>query len=199
MIESMDWPITFLDIADVMSTRSHCCSKKVCAIAVKKGRIIGTGINGSLSGQENCDDVFKDVDLSIPENRQAHHDWFLKHELHAEQNLIIDLAKRGVSIEDSAVFVSMQPCETCARLLAQCKIREIYWRNFYDKGDLYETLDALVSNSFVYIQANTQEHKQKIYDMLKEHQNSLECNELEDNWIIFYRRPRTMRYECQVV
>ena len=135
------WVKTFLRVTEVISERSHCCSKKVCAIAVKDGRIIGTGINGSIKGSTNCDDVFKDKDMSKPEVREEHHKWALDHELHAEQNLVLDLAKRGVSIKDAQVFVSLQPCENCARLLAQTGISDVYWSNIYDKGNLEKTLD----------------------------------------------------------
>lgn len=139
------WIQTFLRVTEVISERSHCCSKKVCAIAVKDGRIIGTGINGSIKGSTNCDDVFKDKDMSKPEVREEHHKWALDHELHAEQNLVLDLAKRGVSIKDAQVFVSLQPCENCARLLAQTGISDVYWSNIYDKGNLEKTLDYFLA------------------------------------------------------
>lgn len=139
------WVKTFLRVTEVISERSHCCSKKVCAIAVKDGRIIGTGINGSIKGSTNCDDVFKDKDMSKPEVREEHHKWALDHELHAEQNLVLDLAKRGVSIKDAQVFVSLQPCENCARLLAQTGISDVYWSNIYDKGNLEKTLDYFLA------------------------------------------------------
>ena len=139
------WMQTFLRVTEVISERSHCCSKKVCAIAVKDGRIIGTGINGSIKGSTNCDDVFKDKDMSKPEVREEHHEWALDHELHAEQNLVLDLAKRGVSIKDAQVFVSLQPCENCARLLAQTGISDVYWSNIYDKGNLEKTLDYFLA------------------------------------------------------
>ena len=134
-----EWINTFLDVTEIIAKRSHCCSKKVCAIAVKDYRIIGTGINGSISGCKNCDDIFFEKDLGIPEIREQHHQWSLENELHAEQNLILDLAKRGVSSIGVDVFVSLQPCENCARLLAQSGISNIYWRNSYDKGNLEKT------------------------------------------------------------
>lgn len=139
------WVKTFLRVTEVISDRSHCCSKKVCAIAVKDGRIIGTGINGSIKGSTNCDDIFKNKDMSKPEVREEHHKWAVDNELHAEQNLVLDLAKRGVSIKDAQVFVSLQPCENCARLLAQTGISDIYWSNIYDKGNLEKTLDYFLA------------------------------------------------------
>ncbi|NJO88895.1 MAG: hypothetical protein HC831_08020, partial [Chloroflexia bacterium] len=49
----------FKDIVLRIAEESHCESKKVAAIAVKNGRIIATGINGSISGLTNCDEYWK--------------------------------------------------------------------------------------------------------------------------------------------
>jgi dCMP deaminase len=49
----------FKDIAERFSQESHCLSKQVAALAVKNGRIIGTGINGTVAGDVNCDEYFK--------------------------------------------------------------------------------------------------------------------------------------------
>jgi dCMP deaminase len=49
----------FKDIVLRISQESHCLSRHVAAIAVKNGRIIATGINGTPAHTENCDEFFK--------------------------------------------------------------------------------------------------------------------------------------------
>lgn len=187
------WVKTFLRVTEVISERSHCCSKKVCAIAVKDGRIIGTGINGSIKGSTNCDDVFKDKDMSKPEVREEHHKWALDHELHAEQNLVLDLAKRGVSIKDAQVFVSLQPCENCARLLAQTGISDVYWSNIYDKGNLEKTLDYFLAGKIrTHIICKTVDDYKSMYLRVAEYCVNNCCDPLDviadrDGYNAFYR------------
>lgn len=63
---------TFMEMAFVLSKESKCCSHKVCALFVRDGRIISTGINGSVSGQKNCCDHAKEMnwvgqEIPLPE------------------------------------------------------------------------------------------------------------------------------------
>lgn len=47
---------TFMKMAFALAEESKCCSVKVGALYVIDGRIISTGINGSVAGQKNCCD-----------------------------------------------------------------------------------------------------------------------------------------------
>ena len=67
-----------------LSSESKCVSKKVGALIVKDMRIISTGYNGTLSGCKNCNDIFDETNF----NRDEHHNWSIKNEIHAEQNAI---------------------------------------------------------------------------------------------------------------
>jgi dCMP deaminase len=137
---------TFMQIAYIMAEESHCISRKVAALAVKDGRILATGINGTLKGAKNCDEVFNDlkfVALST-DLRKIHHEWSLVHEVHAEQNLIATCAKLGVSIEGATIYCTLQPCESCTKLLAASGIARIVYNEPYDLGNT-ELLDTLQS------------------------------------------------------
>jgi len=52
--------------------------------------------------------------------------------LHAEMNAI---AKVNNTIEDKILFVTMQPCEMCASLIAQANIWKVYYLNDYRNND----------------------------------------------------------------
>lgn len=155
MFDTIDRQITkeynqrklFMDICERFAQESHCLSKKVCALAVKDNRIICTGINGTSSGLENCDDYFrqyhKDNNIQIPfddwiktkEWRELHHAWSLKNELHGEASLITEAARRGIRLKDCDIYVNLSPCNECSKLLFALKPKNIFYKTQYDKGD----------------------------------------------------------------
>lgn len=127
------WDLKFLEIAESMSEMSHCQSRKVCAIAVRDNRIIATGINGTIEGQLNCDDVF--INAVDESNREHHHEWSLKYELHAEANLISQSAKNGIKLSGCTIYVTLQPCKQCTLYLTNLGVNRVVYLNSYDKGD----------------------------------------------------------------
>ena len=49
-----DWDEYFMNIAEVVATRSNCSRRHVAAVIVKEHRIISTGYNGTPRGIQNC-------------------------------------------------------------------------------------------------------------------------------------------------
>lgn len=144
----------FTDICLRFAQESHCLSKKVCALAVRDGRIICTGINGTAPETDNCDKYFRkyfkenyilrkhgltELDfnqwIETMEFRELHHQWSLKHELHAEQNLVAQAARLGISLADCDIYISLSPCISCTRLLIGLHPKNVYYIEQYDKGD----------------------------------------------------------------
>lgn len=135
----------FKDIVLRFAEESKCESKKVASLAVKNNRIVSTGINGTTAKYINCQDYFKNLynELKISmsydewketlEWRQIHHDWSNIHEIHAEANMIIEASKNQVTLQDCDVYVSLQPCEHCVKLLISLGVKNIYYINVYDK------------------------------------------------------------------
>jgi dCMP deaminase len=136
----------FKDIVIRFSKESHCESKKVAALAVKNGRIIATGINGTPEGQINCDEYFKEEykkrNILIPyeewiktkEWRDEHHEWSNNNEVHAEQALICEAGRNGINLTNIDIYISLEPCIHCAKLLAALKPKNIFYVNNYDKS-----------------------------------------------------------------
>ena len=129
----MDKHKMFLTICDLFAQQSKCVSHQVAALAVKNGRILGTGINGSLPGELNCNEVFSNYNPVI--DREEHHRWSLIHECHAEINLILMCLKNGVSLEDSIIYITTQPCSDCTKALLGAGIQSIVYKNKYDKAN----------------------------------------------------------------
>jgi len=63
--------------------------------------------------------------------------------LHAEQNVITFCAKNGISTEGTELFVTLSPCKTCAKLIAQSGIKKVYYRNEYRDTEGIEFLQKV--------------------------------------------------------
>lgn len=120
------WNEYFKDIVTCTATRSSCNRLKVGCILVKDNRIISQGYNGFLTGHPHESIIQDDHEIAT---------------IHAEQNAIIDCAKRGVNCNESIAYITHFPCVTCAKMLVQAGIKEIYYIEDY-KND-YETLQKL--------------------------------------------------------
>ena len=110
----------FLKIAMVVAERSTCMRHHVGAVAVKEGHIIATGYNGSLSGFPHCLELnCVRNQLKIPSGTRTE----ICRAIHAEQNVIIQCALHGKSIEGAAIYCTHTPCVLCAKMLANSKIK----------------------------------------------------------------------------
>ncbi len=132
----ISWPDYFMGIAFFVAERSTCLRRKVGAVAVKDKRILATGYNGAPSNVPHCAETgCLREQLKVPSGQ--------RHEicrgLHAEQNVIIQAALHGVSIEGSALYCTTQPCLICSKMLINTGIREIFFAESYP-DELAETM-----------------------------------------------------------
>ena len=115
------WKEYFTKIVQVTSERSSCHRLHVGCLIVKDNRIISQGYNGFLAGCEH---------KSIIRNNHE------QATIHAEQNALMDCAKRGVSCNNSIVYVTHYPCIICTRLLLAAGIKKIYYIEDYKNDKL---------------------------------------------------------------
>jgi len=116
----ISWHEYFMNIAEQVATRSTCDRKHVGAVIVRDKTILSTGYNGSLKGAPHCD-----MDGHDMENGHC------VRTVHAESNAVAQAAKNGVAIDNSEIYVTASPCLTCFKLLANCGIKRIYYKEFY--------------------------------------------------------------------
>src|SRR5512137_2355633 len=103
-----------MGIAELVSKRSTCCRRRVGAVLVREKRILATGYNGAPSGLAHCLDIgCLREKLRIPSG-QRHE---LCRGLHAEQNALIQASLHGISVKDSFLYATNQPCVICAKML----------------------------------------------------------------------------------
>ena len=116
------WDQYFMEIAEIVKTRSTCLRRQVGAVIVKDNRIITTGYNGAPSGTHHCTDVgtCQRIELNVPSGERHE----LCRALHAEQNAIIQAANIGVSTEGATLYVTLQPCVICAKMSINAGIKK---------------------------------------------------------------------------
>jgi len=123
------WDEYFLELADLVASRSTCLRRHVGAVLVRQERIIATGYNGAPRGLGHCLDIgCLREEMDIPSG----HRYELCRGVHAEQNAIINAAYYGVSTQDTVIYCTNQPCIICARILINAGITRVVHRGNFD-------------------------------------------------------------------
>lgn len=122
------WDEYFKKLVLYTSERSSCKRLRVGCILVRENRIISQGYNGFLPGCPH-QSIIRDG------HEQA--------TIHAEQNAIVDCAKRGVSCNGCTAYVTHFPCVICMRLLCASGVRCIKYIHDYKNDDLTFTFSQL--------------------------------------------------------
>ncbi|HEX7057407.1 MAG TPA: dCMP deaminase family protein [Bacilli bacterium] len=131
-----DWDTYFMDIAHMAATRSRCERRHVGAVLVKGKKLLGTAYNGAPMGMPDCSEegclLAEEYELEIVDGKEQ----MVKKErcirtIHAEQNLLLFTDRDDR--EGSVVYVTDEPCWTCAKMLANSGVIEIVFHRSYRK------------------------------------------------------------------
>lgn len=125
--ERPSWDAYFMQIAGLVATRATCPRRSVGAILVRDRRILATGYNGAPSGVAHCPELGPDHDWPVGCLRAGH----CIRALHAEQNALLQAARNGTTIEGAEVYVTCQPCNTCAKMLINAGVRRVVFEGDY--------------------------------------------------------------------
>ena len=128
-----DLDYVFMRMARNFADLSKCAAKKVGCLAVREGRILCTGVNGTAPGYTNCNELFDSDLLSTVDARERHHEFSEKYEVHAEMNTIIYAAKNGISLNGSTFYCTMMPCWNCTKHLSAVGVVRIVYYQRYDR------------------------------------------------------------------
>jgi|SRR5690554_1087819 len=122
------WDSYFMEITRVVATRSTCLRRQVGAVLVRDKRILSSGYNGAPRGMEHCLDIgCLREEMKIPSGQRQE----LCRGLHAEQNAIVHAAYHGINIEGSTLYVTHQPCLTCAKMIINAGIEKVIFAGEY--------------------------------------------------------------------
>jgi dCMP deaminase len=123
MNDRPSWNEYFMSQVKAISNRATCSRGRCACIAVRDKRIIATGYAGSPAGLDHCDEAGHDIRISITaEGVESLH---CTRTVHAEQNVIIQAARFGQSLEGATLYCTMEPCRTCAMMVAGVGVVEV--------------------------------------------------------------------------
>jgi dCMP deaminase len=119
-----------LKIASVVAERSTCRRHHMGAVAVRDKHILTTGYNGAAAGLKDCLELgcLRD-EQGIPSGERQE----ICRAIHAEQNVIIQAALHGVSLEGCTIYCTHTPCVLCAKMLTNARIKRfVTFGNYRD-------------------------------------------------------------------
>ena len=124
-----------LKIASVVAERSTCLRHHMGAIAVRDKHILSTGYNGAAAGLKDCLELgcLRD-EQGIPSGERHE----ICRAIHAEQNVIIQAALHGVSLEGCTIYCTHTPCVLCAKMLVNARIKRFVSYGSYDDNSFIE-------------------------------------------------------------
>ena len=133
MDQRVPWDQYFMNIAQVVASRSTCPRKFVGSVIVRDRTILSTGYNGSIRGMPHCTDA----------GHMMENDHCVA-TIHAEANAIIQAAKNGVSIDGATIYTTASPCWPCFKLIGNAGLTRIVFGEFYRDERIFSVAERLV-------------------------------------------------------
>lgn len=127
MRDRPSWETYFMEIAHLVATRATCPRRSVGAVLVKDRRILATGYNGAPTGMAHCPDLGQTTDWPAGCLRAGH----CIRALHAEQNVLLQAAKIGISCAGADLYVTCQPCNMCAKMIVNAGVVKVIFEGDY--------------------------------------------------------------------
>ncbi|MFH1359670.1 MAG: cytidine/deoxycytidylate deaminase family protein [Candidatus Omnitrophota bacterium] len=122
MSKRPSWDEYFLKLAMLASERSTCPRMHCGCVLVKDKHVISTGYNGSIPGDQHCDDA----GCLVVDNHCVR-------TVHAEMNALVQAAKWGNSVDGCTAYITNMPCTTCAKALILAGVKRIViFSDFHD-------------------------------------------------------------------
>lgn len=126
----------FLDIAEVVATRSTCLRRAVgCVLVDIHGNIVATGYNGVPRGQAHCNEGFpcpgatKSSGLGLAEC----------YAIHAEQNALMQCPNVN---QLTTAYVTSSPCVHCVKMLLNTSAKVIVYGERYTHEESFLLWEA---------------------------------------------------------
>ena len=116
-----------MQIAHLVATRATCPRRSVGAVLVRDRRILATGYNGAPQGLAHCPLGGETMDWPAGCLKAGH----CIRSLHAEQNVLLQAAKIGIPCEGSTLYVTCQPCNSCAKMVINAGITKVIYEGDY--------------------------------------------------------------------
>jgi dCMP deaminase len=150
MKQRPNWDEYFLKLAMLASERATCPRMHCGCVLVKNKHVIATGYNGSIPGDEHCEDI----GCLVVDNHCIR-------TVHAEMNALLQAAKRGHAIDGASAYITNMPCTTCAKALICAGVkRVVIFSDFHDTQ-----AEVFFTKAKVLIERIAMPSKEIIYDL----------------------------------
>lgn len=137
----------YLEVAKTVSTRSTCSRRQIGAVIVIDDQIVSTGFNDTPRDWPDC------VDGGCPRAKSGAttgEDYEIYICCHAEENAIIQAARRGVKVKGSTIYTTLAPCVLCAKVIKNSGIVRVVYRETYEgfikTWNFLDEVDIIVDN-----------------------------------------------------
>lgn len=133
-------------LAKLAATRSTCLAFPVGAVIVKDKQVLATGYNGPPSGSAHCITQgycypgLSSCDASKEMPSRA---------VHAEANALAQAGKHGIATEGASIYVTLEPCLSCLKLLISAGIREVFYETTFNSGKSVHVRDSFIKEGLV--------------------------------------------------
>ncbi|MEB3233772.1 MAG: dCMP deaminase family protein [Leptolyngbyaceae bacterium] len=140
------WDEYFLILAKLAAIRSTCIARQVGAVIVKDRQVLATGYNGPPSGLAHCTDQgYCYPDLADCEQSDAKP----SRAIHAEANAIAQAARHGIPTENASIYVTLEPCLSCLKLIISAGISQVYYETSFRKTENQPLRDDFIAQGLV--------------------------------------------------
>ena len=126
-----EWDKYHMQMAVTAKTRANCLRRAVGAVLVRENRLIATGYNGTPHGVTNCLDsgCYRCENMDKFPPGQGYEQCLC---VHAEENVLLQCARFGISALDSKLYSTLQPCFTCLKHAVQVGVTSVYYIHQWD-------------------------------------------------------------------
>lgn len=114
----------FMKMAEDVAGLSNCIRRSVGAVIVRQGQVVSKGWNGLPESSGNCRDAGCPRCITGGDTGSGYENCIC---IHAEQHAIADAARRGVSTENSTMYVNLRPCLQCLATARASGVRRIFF------------------------------------------------------------------------
>lgn len=129
-----------MQMAYLVASRSTCLAIAVGAVIVMEKQVIATGYNGPPTGTPHC----TDQGFCYPELLSCGNGSILpSRAIHAEANAIAQAAKHGSQINGATIYITLEPCLSCLKLIIAAGIQEVVYHQSFEKTQSYLFIDLI--------------------------------------------------------
>ena len=159
------WDEYFMEVMHAISKRATCGRGRSGCVVARDRRILVSGYVGSPEGLPHCDDVGHEMRRMLrPDGTITEH---CVRTVHAEQNVICQAARLGISLLGGTFYCRMTPCRTCAMMIINCgAARVVCERRYHAAGDA-EELFQHAGVALEYFHQEVQQYEEDSHDATK--------------------------------